>query len=168
MIMSSDEITQIKIGKDRIGIIGLKPVLAHVAEAAAGQTDEEIRAEMLKRLHKRNYIPESSNEAYGSAFLREFKKLTGRPIENSGPDGLEIKVLGPGCMRCNQLEQDLMAVMAEMNMAADIEHVTDISEIGSYGVMGTPALIVNGAVKSVGSIPPKTKLKQWLQDAFAK
>ena len=162
--MSSDEITQIKIGNDRVGIIGLKPVLAEVAEASAAQTDEEIRNELLKRLHKRNYIPESSKEEYANAFLREFKKFTGCPIENSGPDGLEIKVLGPGCARCNQLEQDLMAVMAEMNLPADIEHVTDIAEIGSYGVMGTPALIVNGAVKSVGSIPSKVKLKTWLTE----
>ena len=166
--MTSNEITQIKIGKDRVGIIGLKLVLTEVAEASAVQSDEEIRTELLKRLARRNYIPESSKEEYANAFLREFKKSTGRPIENSGPDGLEIKVLGPGCTRCNQLEQDLMAVMAEMNLPADIEHVTDIAEIGSYGVMGTPALIVNGAVKSVGSIPPKTKLKQWLRDASAK
>ena len=165
--MSSDEITQIKIGKGRVGIIGLKIVLAEVAETSDTQTDEEIRIELLKRLHKRNYIPESSKEEYGKAFLIEFKKITGCPTENSGPEGLEIKVLGPGCTRCNQLQQDLMAVMAEMNLPADIEHVTDIAEIGSYGVMGTPALIVNGAVKSLGSIPPKAKLKQWLQDASA-
>ena len=166
--MSSDEITQIKIGNYRTGIIGLKLVLAEVAETSDVQSDEEVRAELLKRLAKCNYIPELSKEEYGNAFLREFKKFTGRPIENNGPEGLEIKVLGPGCARCNQLEQDLMAVMAEMNLPADIEHVTDIAEIGSYGVMGTPALIVNGAVKSVGSIPPKAKLKQWLQDAFVK
>jgi small redox-active disulfide protein 2 len=163
--MSSDEITQIKIGNDRTGIIGLKLVLTEVAEASAIQTDEEIRTELLKRLDRRNYIPESSKEEYGNAFLREFKKFTGRPIENSGPDGLEIKVLGAGCARCNQLEQDLMTVMGEMNMAADIEHVTDIAEIGSYGVMGTPALIINGTVKSVGSIPSKAKLKTWLTEA---
>jgi len=168
MMMSSDEITQIKIGNNRTGIIGLKLALMEVAEAFAVQSDEEIRNELLKRLVERNYIPESSKEEYGNAFLREFKKFTGRPIENTGPEGLEIKVLGPGCARCNQLEQDLMAVLAEMNLPADIEHVTDIAEIGGYGVMGTPALIVNGAVKSVGSIPPKTKLKQWLQDASAK
>ena len=166
--MSADEITRIKIGNDRIGIIGLKLVLEETAEASAGQTDEEIRTELLKRLAKRNYIPGSSKGEYGNALLIEFKRFTGRPVENSGPDGLRIKVLGPGCARCNQLEQDLMAVLAEMNLPADIEHVTDIAEIGSYGVMGTPALIVNGAVKSVGSIPPKTKLKQWLQDATAK
>ncbi len=165
--MSSDEVSQIKVGGDRIGIIGLKSILAEVAATCAAQTDEEIRSELLKRLYKRNYIPEPSKGAYSQAFLREFKKFSGRPIENSGPDGVEIKVLGPGCARCNQLEQDLMAVMAEMNLPADIEHVTDTLEIGSYGVMGTPALTVNGAVKSVGSIPPKAKLKQWLQEAFA-
>jgi protein-disulfide isomerase len=58
--------------------------------------------------------------------------------------------------------------MAEMDMAADLEHVTDIAEIGNYGVMGTPALIINGVVKAAGSVPPKTKLKQWLQGASAK
>lgn len=163
--MSPDEIIQIKIGNNRIGIVGLKVVLAEVAEASTAQSDEEIRIELLKRLAKRNYIPESSKAEYGRAFLREFKKFTGRPIENSGPDGLEIKVLGPGCARCNQLEQDLIAVMAEMNLPADIEHVTDVLEIGSYGVMGTPALLINGAVKSVGSIPSKAKLKIWLNEA---
>jgi SepF-like predicted cell division protein (DUF552 family) len=166
--MSSDEVAQIKIGGDRIGIIGLKSILSEVAESCAGQTDEEIRAELLKRLNKRNYIPESSKEKYGQAFLREFKKLTGQPVEDSDPDEVEIKVLGPGCASCNKLEQDLIAVMTEMEMAANLEHVTDIAEIGSYGVMGTPALVINREVKAVGSVPPKPKLKVWLQEAFAK
>jgi hypothetical protein len=166
--MSSDQVTQILIGGDRIGIIGLNSILSEVAESCAAQTDEEIRAELLKRLDKRNYIPESSKEKYGQAFLREFKKLTGQPVENSDPDEMELKVLGPGCATCNQLAQDLMTAMAEMNMAADIEHVTDIAEIGSYGVMGTPALVINREVKAVGSVPPKPKLKQWLQEAFTK
>ena len=166
--MSQDEITQIKIGNERIGIVGLKFVLAEVAESCAVETDEEIRAELLKRLEKRNYIPESWKAEYGNAFLREFRKFTGHSIESEEPDGLEIRVLGPGCARCNQLTQDLIAVMAEMDMAADLEHVTDIAEIGNYGVMGTPALIINGVVKAAGSVPPKTKLKQWLQGASAK
>ena len=138
-----------------------------MAETSA-QTDEEIRTELLKRLNKRNYIPESSKGEYSKAFLREFKKFIGRPVENSGPDGLEIKVLGPGCPRCNQLEHDLTIVISEMNLPADIEHVTDIAEIGSHGVMGTPALVINGEVKAVGSVSPKTKLKKWLQEAVTK
>ena len=165
--MNADDITQIKIGEHRFGIIGLKSTLAEVVETCAAETDEEIRTELLRRLNKRNYIPESSKEKFGQAFLKEFNKFIGRPVEDGDPDEVEIKVLGPGCARCNQLEQDLIAVMTEMNMPADIEHVTDIAEIGSYGVMGTPALVINREVKAVGSVPPKPKLKRWLQEAFA-
>ena len=166
--MSSDEVSQINVGGSRVGIIGLKSILSEVAESCADRSDEEIRAELLKRLNQRNYIAGSSREKYGQAFLREFKKFTGRPVENGDSDGVEIKVLGPGCISCDRLEQDLIAVMAEMGMAADLEHVTDIAEIGSYGVMGTPALVINREVKAVGSVPPKPKLKRWLQEAFAR
>jgi protein-disulfide isomerase len=53
--------------------------------------------------------------------------------------------------------------MAELNLAGDIEHIRDVKEIGKYGVMGTPALIINGKVKSVGKVPPKSKLMEWLK-----
>ena len=165
--MTTDEVTQINVGGSRVGIIGLKSVLSEVAEDCADQSDEAIRAELVKRLNKRNYIANSAREDYGRAFLREFNKFTGRPVEDGESDGVEIKVLGPGCASCNRLEQDLMAVMAEIGRAADLEHVTGIAEIGNYGVMGTPALVINGEVKAVGSVPPKSRLKQWLQEAFA-
>jgi protein-disulfide isomerase len=55
-----------------------------------------------------------------------------------------------------------MDVMAEINLSADLEHIRDIKEIGTYGVMGMPALILNGKVMSVGRVPPKAKLKEWL------
>ena len=165
--MSSDEIIQIKVGGDRIGIIGLKPILSEVAESFGTQSDEVIRTELLKRLNKRNYIPEPSKENYCQAFLREFNKFTGRTLEDDDFDGVEIRVLGTGCASCDKLEQDLIAVMAEMDIAADLEHVTDIAKIGSFGVMGTPALVINRVVKAVGSVPPKPKLKKWLQEAFS-
>ncbi|MBC8176345.1 MAG: thioredoxin family protein [Deltaproteobacteria bacterium] len=78
---------------------------------------------------------------------------------------MEIKVLGQGCVQCDKLERDLMEVMAEIDLAADLEHVREIKEIGKYGVMGMPALIINGKVMSVGRVPPKTKLKEWLEEA---
>ena len=81
---------------------------------------------------------------------------------------MEIKVLGSGCPCCDDLEQDLMAVMTEMNLAADIEHVTDPAEIGNYKVTRTPALVINGKVKAVGTMPRKTQLKVLLGDAAAK
>ena len=61
-----------------------------------------------------------------------------------------------------------MAVMTEMDLAADIEHVNDPAEIGNYGVTGTPALIINGEVKAIGAMPKKPKLKALLSEAAAK
>jgi len=83
-------------------------------------------------------------------------------------EGLEVKVLGQGCTQCDKLEQELMHVMAEFELIADIEHVRDIKEIGKYGVMGMPTLIINGKVKSVGRVPPKNKLIEWLREAQEK
>ncbi|UCB51281.1 MAG: thioredoxin family protein [Deltaproteobacteria bacterium] len=106
-----------------------------------------------------------AREDYEKAFLREFKKFLGKPFEEEASEGLEIKVLGPGCAQCDRLEQELMKVLGEIGILAGVEHVRDIKEIGNYGVMGTPALIINGKVKSVGSVPPKNKLIEWLKQA---
>jgi len=161
--MSEDKVTQINVGGHATGIIGLQPILEEVAKEFKGRTDDEIKAELLNRLSQKNYI--SSRDVYGRAFLREFKKFVGEPFENTEAGGLEIKVLGPGCPRCEKLEQDLMAIMAELNIAAGLEHVRDPLEIGKFGVMGMPALIINGEVKAAGSVPPKNKLKEWLLEA---
>lgn len=166
--MTQDEITQIKVGYHRMGIIGLKHVLQEVSQEFADRLDNEVTAELIQRLSKLNYIPENSQKDYGQAFLREFKKFVGQPYERSNQDGLEIKVLGSGCPCCDDLGQDLMAVMTELNLAADIEHVTDPSEIGNYEVTGTPALVINGEVKAVGSMPKKAQLKALLNDVAAK
>jgi Thioredoxin domain len=161
--MSDDKITRINVGGHATGIIGLQPILEEVSKEFKGRTDDEIKAELLNRLSQKNYI--SSRDLYSHAFLREFKKFVGEPFEDKRDGGLEIKVLGPGCPRCEKLEQDLMAIIAELNIAAGIEHVRDPLEIGNYGIMGMPALIINGEVKAAGSVPPKNKLKEWLLEA---
>lgn len=163
--MSDEKITRINVGGHATGIIGLQPILEEVAKEFKGRTDDEIKAELLNRLSQKNYISSRTRDVYGHAFLREFKKFVGEPLEDKGDSGLEIKVLGPGCPRCEKLEQDLMAMMAELNIAAGLEHVRDPLEIASYGVMGSPSLIINGQVKAVGSVPPKNKLKEWLLEA---
>jgi len=76
--------------------------------------------------------------------------------------GNSVKVVGPGCSQCDMLDKILIEVLSEMNILADMEHVRDIKEIGKYGVMGTPALVINGKVVSVGKVPGKEKLKEWL------
>ncbi len=163
--MSQDEVTQIKVGNSSVGVIGLTSVMEDMAPGYENKEDAEVGDALLARLSKKNYIPSSVQEEYRKAFLREFKKFLGKPVEAEAPQGLEVKVLGPGCSQCDQLEQDLMAVMAETGIVADIEHVRDVKEIGTYGVMGTPGLIINGQVKSVGKVPPKNKLAEWLRES---
>ncbi len=75
---------------------------------------------------------------------------------------MEIKVLGPGCSRCQQTEEHVKAAVAEAGVEAQIEKVTDVMEIAGYGVFGTPAVVIDGEVKSVGKIPTKEDIKTWL------
>ena len=164
-IMSDNKVTRIIVGGHPTGIIGLQPILEKVAKEFTGRTDDEIKAELLKRLSEQNYISSKTKDVYGQAFLGEYKQFVGESFEDTEAGGLEIKVLGMGCPRCEKLEQDLMSMMAELNIAAGLEHVRDPIEIANYGVIGSPALIINGSVKAVGSVPPKNKLKEWLLEA---
>jgi len=163
--MSREDVVQIKVDKQSVGIMGMKLAMEAMAKQYADKPDDEAEAELLKRLSKKNYIPNRVKENYAKAFLREFKKFLGKPYEEEVSGGVEIKVLGQGCVQCDRLERDLMEVMAEIDLAADLEHVREIKEIGKYGVMGMPALLINDKVMSVGRVPPKTKLKEWLKEA---
>jgi len=163
--MTQDEVSQIKVDGDFVGIIGLKAVLDDMAVGYGEKPDKETADELLNRLGRKNYIPDRTRESYGRAFLREFKKSLGKPHEEDIAGQMDIKVLGPGCAQCDRLERELMEVMVELGLAANIEHVKDLKEIAKYGVMGTPALIVNDKVKAVGRVPPKNKVVQWLKEA---
>ncbi len=83
-------------------------------------------------------------------------------IEEEKNFPLQVRVLGMGCMNCQKLEQETIAALAELNLAADFDHVQEIRKIAEYGVLGTPALVINGEVKSVGRIPAREKIKNWL------
>ena len=160
-----NEISRIIVRNTPVGILGLKPVLEALAREYRNRTNRDVIEILLTELGKRNYIPESSREDYGRALLNEFRKFLGKPVKDEDSTAISIKVLGPGCPQCDRLEQELMEVMNETGITAELEHVRDIKEIGKYGVMGTPALIINGEVKSVGSVPPRPKLITWLKEA---
>ena len=77
---------------------------------------------------------------------------------------MEIKVLGVGCARCHETERRVMNALAQTGIAADVCKVTDMKEIMTYGVMGMPAVVINGKVKCYGKIPTVEEVKQWLQE----
>ncbi len=76
---------------------------------------------------------------------------------------MEIKVLGPGCPKCKQTEKVVNEAVAESGVAANVEKVTDVMKIAGYGVFGTPAVVVDGEVKSVGKIPTKADVIKWIK-----
>jgi len=75
-----------------------------------------------------------------------------------------VKVLGAGCTKCKVLHQRLLELKTENSLDFDLVKVTDIKEIISYGIMATPGLIINGVVKSVGTVPKDSQLMQWLKE----
>jgi small redox-active disulfide protein 2 len=161
--MPDEDLTQISLGKFRVGITGLKAAVAEV-KALQGQSDEEIAQALFNKVKPRNYIPDSAREEYKKAFLREFKKALGEQVVEER-SGLNVKILGPGCPSCEQLEQTVMALLAELNLPAEVEHLRDMKEITALGVFGTPALLINDEVVAVGQAPTKEMLKKWLAAA---
>ena len=76
---------------------------------------------------------------------------------------MNIKILGAGCPKCRQLEKNVRAALENLNIKADVEKITDISEIMKYEIMMTPALVINGTVKSTGKLFSPRELEKILQ-----
>lgn len=78
---------------------------------------------------------------------------------------LNIKILGSGCANCKRLEQITRTVVENLGMEAEIEKVTDFTEIMKYPIISTPGLVINEKVVSSGRIPTETQITDWLTQA---
>lgn len=79
--------------------------------------------------------------------------------------GAVVKILGSGCAKCNQLEAAVKEALIELGMDTTMEHVTDFSQIAAYGVMSTPALVVDGKVISYGKVLKKDEAAALIKKA---
>lgn len=75
---------------------------------------------------------------------------------------MKIEILGMGCAKCNKLEDLVIEAVREMGIETQVDHVQDIKKIMTYGVMTTPALVIDGEVKVAGKIPTKEEIKKFL------
>lgn len=73
-------------------------------------------------------------------------------LDSPNSKSLGVKVLGSGCKKCNQLEIATKTALKQLGMNTTIEHVTDFAQIASYGVMTTPALVIDNKVVSYGKV----------------
>ncbi len=75
---------------------------------------------------------------------------------------MKVQILGIGCARCQELEKRVRDTLAEMNIAAEVEHVTDLKKFAAMGVFMTPGLVIDGKVVAQGKVPSKDELKKLL------
>ncbi len=74
----------------------------------------------------------------------------------------KIQILGPGCPKCKKLAENAEIAAKELGIEYELEKVTDINEIMGFGVMLTPALLIDGQVKVVGKAPSPDEIRQML------
>ena len=154
---------KLNVGGMPVGIRELEEVIAEMADEFKDCSDREVGEEMLARLGKVNYIAPPARDEYAAAFLREFRKHLGQPYQPGDSQGLEVKVLGPGCPNCHKLYEGVAKVLA--GLGAYLEAVENPKDIAASGVMSTPGLMINGKVVSAGKVPNEIQLEQWIKSA---
>jgi len=77
---------------------------------------------------------------------------------------MKIKILGTGCPKCKKLSESVETAAQELGIDYELEKVTDINQIMAFGVMMTPALVIDGDVKLTGIVPPVEELKSTLKE----
>ena len=151
----------LKIGKISIGMIGLDIALNRFGrDLSLG--NEEATIKIFDDISSQNYIPAGSQNVYFQAIIKEVERLRGDSGNQSGD--LVIRILGPGCVSCNSLQKLVIEIMSDMGIAADIFQVHDLDEIGRFGVMQTPALVINNKLKCSGRLPTRAKIEEWLRE----
>ena len=81
---------------------------------------------------------------------------------------MKIEILGTGCPKCKKLNELVEEAINELGVSVEIIKVTDINKIIDYGVMVTPALVIDGDVKVAGKIPEKEGIKRWIEEELKK
>ncbi|MCI0494439.1 thioredoxin family protein [candidate division KSB1 bacterium] len=161
----SEEITQLTIGGQKIGLIGLAEIFENLNQQHHFN-EAELKNQLLEQVKVQNYLPDSRADDYAQALLREYKKFAGLPVETTveKPAFPTIRILGPGCAACETMEKDVRAILTELNNAADVDHVRDIKKIAEYGMVRTPSLVINEQIVLNGRSLPKSQLKKLLEE----
>ncbi len=161
--MGEKDYRLIFVGDMQVGLIGLKEIFEEIKNQKE-EPETDLKRMLVEKVAKKNYIASPIKEEYEKALLREFKKYLGEQVREERKGFLEVIILGQGCYSCNKLEQDVMAVLSETGIQAGLNHITDPSVIAQYGVLSPPALMINGKVKSKGTIPSRSMIKKWLEE----
>lgn len=151
------------VGSTQVGLVGLKKIFEELKSQKV-KPESQLKEMLVEKAAKKNYISDSIKEDCGKALFREFKNFLGEKVEEERSEFHEVIILCAGCYSCNQLEKDILDVLSETGIKASLNHITDPGLIAQYGVLALPALIINGTLKSKGTIPSKSMIKKWLEE----
>ncbi len=158
--MGDSDIRMITVGKGKVGMAGLEAVFERLARA--GKTPcQELGTELVALAGQQNYVVPAAKAEYAEALVVEYRRYLGEDVPEEGA-GLAIKVIGTGCPRCEQLAANVLSALSELGLAADVEHVREPARIAEYGILGTPALVVDGEVKATGKVLSVEEIKKLL------
>jgi small redox-active disulfide protein 2 len=76
---------------------------------------------------------------------------------------MKIEILGTGCPKCQKLYENTESALQNTGVAAEVVKVTKLSDITNYGVMMTPALVIDGEIKAMGKVPSVDEISSWLK-----
>lgn len=151
----------LKIGNATVGLLGLDIVLTKLLADKTIEREVAIN-DLVDSISNQNYIPSGRENLYRVALAKEYDRLRSGQ-ERETDNSLTIRILGSGCVSCNNLQSMVIEIMNELGVAADIFQIHDLDEIGRFGVIQTPALIINGKLKSAGRLPRKSQIEEWLK-----
>jgi small redox-active disulfide protein 2 len=153
----------LRVGRATVGMVGLDLALNRVIRDRSLDT-EQAAEQVYAEIEKKNYIPASAVGDYREAIRKEIAMLRGEKSRSS--EELTIRILGHGCVSCNSLQKMAIEIVSELGIAADVFQVHDPDEIGRFGVINSPALVINNDLKCEGRLPSRSEVEAWLRDSL--
>lgn len=155
-------VIKVTIGGHSIGLFDLEEIFQEVKVSALSDS-ELLKDLILEKVKAKNYIPSKAMPVYREDLYEEYLVFTGELAKRrSSSSAPEVRLLGVGCANCEKIDEMIKNILARESIGVDYQYVTDINEIARAGIMGTPALMVNGAVLLSGHLPEEKQLEEIL------
>ena len=130
----ADDLIQVRIGKNLIGLRGLPGDFPGEVASRSWKSPEDAQEELLRPGGRGYLIPVGSRDDYRRALWREFRRFRGEAAEVEAAAGLEIKVLGLGCSGCQHVYQQVVDILAARAIEADLQYITAPALLKDYEV----------------------------------
>lgn len=159
-------VRQIYIAGFKVGIINLDEIFKSVRESEI-EDEKQLKDLLLQKVKTQNYVPANMEEVYKEDLLEEYKVFTGEIESRSLKKGQsEIRVYGPGCSKCEQLNRMVKDILASKGISVEYQYIKDVGEMASKGIVLTPALTINDKIVLTGKVPSKQALEKLIIQAL--